>query len=112
MLGKIIECLLINTIIVLFCQLRFHGFETKKHLTLNQLTYPLKLQNGPEGDSSGFEKNPFLQKSELIEPSTEDMKHMAYMLANITEYLDSQPQSALSIVSQQMGWLFQRNVPK
>ena len=34
------------------------------------------------------------------------------MLANITEVMDVTPEQALTIVSQEMGWLYSRDVPK
>lgn len=48
----------------------------------------------------------------LLEPNTADMKEMAFLLSNITDFLDSEPEKALSVASQQMAWCFQRNVPQ
>jgi hypothetical protein len=45
-------------------------------------------------------------------PNYEDMQHMAMILANMTDSLDSSPDVAMSIVSQQLGWLYSRDVPK
>jgi len=50
--------------------------------------------------------------SSMLPPTLEDMKEMAFILANITDHLDTQPEVALSVASQHMGWLFSRNVPK
>jgi hypothetical protein len=47
-----------------------------------------------------------------LPPSYEDMQHLAMVLANMTDSLDSAPDVAMSIVSQQLGWLYARNVPK
>lgn len=48
----------------------------------------------------------------LHSPNFDDMKYLAFLLANITEVMDTQPELALTIVSKQMGWLYSRNVPK
>jgi hypothetical protein len=48
----------------------------------------------------------------LIEPNFEDMKEMAFILANITEHLDTKPELSLSVLSQKMGWLYSRDIPK
>ena len=48
----------------------------------------------------------------LLEPNKVDMKQMAFVLRNITEFLDAEPEKALSVASQNMGWCFQRNVPQ
>lgn len=47
-----------------------------------------------------------------IPPNFEDMKVLATILANITDTLDTQPELALSIASQKMGWLYARDVPQ
>ena len=47
----------------------------------------------------------------LLEPSKADMRQLAFILANVSDSLDQQPEAALSIVSQNMGWLFARDVP-
>jgi len=45
--------------------------------------------------------------------STEaDIQKLAFILANVTDHLESAPAIALSILSQEMGWLYSRNVPK
>ena len=48
----------------------------------------------------------------LLEPNKVDMKQMAIVLSNITEFLDVEPEKALSVASQNIGWCFQRNIPK
>ena len=48
----------------------------------------------------------------LMEPTFADMKEMAYLLANVTEHLDTQPELAMTVASQRMGWLYSRDVPK
>lgn len=53
-----------------------------------------------------------LNSAVLLEPNDEDMRQYAFILANVTDHLDSKPESALSIASNEMGWLLQRNVPK
>lgn len=47
----------------------------------------------------------------LVEPNMEDMKKVAQVLANITDYLYEQPGLAMKVVSDNMGWLYSRNVP-
>ena len=51
-------------------------------------------------------------KSNLLPPSFDDMNRLAYILSNVTERLGTAPESAMSIVSEEMDWLFQRDVPK
>jgi len=41
-----------------------------------------------------------------------DIQKLAFILANVTDHLESSPAVALSILSQEMGWLYSRNVPK
>ena len=48
----------------------------------------------------------------LMEPTFADMKEMAFLLANVTEHLDTQPELAMTVASQRMGWLYSRDVPK
>lgn len=48
----------------------------------------------------------------LVAPNREDMHHLAYLLANMTDHLDTAPEVALTIASQEMGWLFSKDVPK
>lgn len=55
---------------------------------------------------------PFPEKEPLLEPTFDDMKQVAFILANITEFLDVQPEKALTVASKHMGWLYARNVPK
>jgi hypothetical protein len=47
-----------------------------------------------------------------IAPTFDDMKVLATILANVTDNLDSQPDVAFTIASQNMGWLYSRNVPQ
>lgn len=47
----------------------------------------------------------------LLPPTFDDMKKMAFLLANVSDSLDTNPEVALSLASQNMGWLFARNVP-
>lgn len=53
-----------------------------------------------------------LQEERLSPPNREDMHHLAYLLANMTDHLDTAPEVALTIVSQEMGWLFSKDVPR
>jgi hypothetical protein len=53
-----------------------------------------------------------LSAPSLPDPTETDMRRYAFLLANITDCLDSKPESALSLASQEMGWLLHRNVPK
>ena len=48
----------------------------------------------------------------LLDPTKEDMKELAFMLNNITQALDKEPEKAFTIASTRMGWCFQRNVPQ
>jgi hypothetical protein len=41
-----------------------------------------------------------------------DTLKMAFILANITDHLQTQPEVALSIASQELGWLYSVNVPE
>lgn len=50
--------------------------------------------------------------NKLIPPNFEDMKQFAFILANITEHIDSSPELVLSIASKEMGWLYARDIPK
>lgn len=52
-----------------------------------------------------------LTGTKLIEPTIEDMKVVAKILANITEYLYEKPGLAMKVVSDNMGFLYSRNVP-
>ena len=47
-----------------------------------------------------------------ILPNERDMEHLAFILANMTDCLDAAPEQALTIASQEMGWLYARDVPK
>ena len=51
------------------------------------------------------------QQSQLMAPNLDDMKRMAFLLANVSDVLDTNPEVALSLASQNMGWLFARDVP-
>lgn len=42
--------------------------------------------------------------------STPDMKHLAFLLANISDHIDTNPALAVSTVTREMGWLYSRNV--
>jgi hypothetical protein len=52
------------------------------------------------------------EDNKLLPPTFDDMKQFAFILANITEFIDSSPELALSIASKEMGWLYARDVPK
>ena len=56
--------------------------------------------------------SPGTQDLNILEPTFEDMKQMAFILSNVTEHLDTQPELALSVASANIGWLLQRQVPK
>ena len=47
----------------------------------------------------------------LLAVTKDDMKEMAFVLNNITQALDNEPEKAFSIASTRMGWCFQRNIP-
>lgn len=48
----------------------------------------------------------------LKEPCFEDMKTMAVILSNITDFIDTKPGTAMKVITDNMGWLYSRNVPK
>ena len=48
----------------------------------------------------------------LLPTTFADMKEMAFILAQITEHLDTDPGKAMTVASQRMGWLYARNVPQ
>ena len=50
--------------------------------------------------------------NKLREPTFEDMKTIAVILSNITDHIDTQPGTAMKVVTENMGWLYSRNVPK
>lgn len=58
-----------------------------------------------------MKKNEDKLKKKLLAPTVDDMKRMAFILANVSDALDTNPEVALSIGSQNMGWLFARDVP-
>lgn len=72
-----------------------------KHADAGRLDRSFRL-----GDS------PFDPKKSSIVPVNEaDMKYVAYLLANLTEHLDTSPEKALTLASQNMGWLYSRDIP-
>lgn len=50
--------------------------------------------------------------SDQVDSTEADIQKLAFILANVTDHLESAPAVALSILSQEMGWLYSRNVPK
>lgn len=50
--------------------------------------------------------------SDQADSTEADIQKLAFILANVTDHLESAPAIALSILSQEMGWLYSRNVPK
>lgn len=48
--------------------------------------------------------------NKLIDPSHKDMMKYSYILGNITSHMSREPEKAMSIVSQDLGWLLARNV--
>ena len=62
----------------------------------------------PDSSSSSVAPRP----TTLLEPTFADMKEMAFILANITEHLDTQPEVSITVASQRMGWLYSRDIPK
>jgi hypothetical protein len=48
----------------------------------------------------------------LMDPTFDDMKEMGIILADISDCLEKEPEKAISIASQKMGWLYARNLPK
>lgn len=88
-------------------------------LLIKSPSSPNNLPNFAEDDPLGNMKpiyNPdsssISVSTPLLEPTFADMKEMAFILANITEHLDTQPEVAITIASQRMGWLYSRNIPK
>jgi folate-binding protein YgfZ len=65
--------------------------------------------NIPPYDSVEYNED---SMNKLPEPTITDMKQFTYILANITDNLEKgKPESALSTVSQQIGWLLSHNIP-
>ena len=56
--------------------------------------------------------NGYCNGSELLEPNYEDMKKIAFLLANISESIGTDPQLAFTSASAEIGWLLSRNIPK
>jgi len=75
----------------------------------------VKIGNGRMGSSSlsSSTSNNINQitGTKLVEPNMQDMKVVAQILANITDYLYEKPGLAMKVVSDNMGWLYSRNVP-
>ena len=68
----------------------------------------------PLGDDTGRKKLVDIEGpmgGRLLTPTKTDMKEMAFVLSNITDALDTEPERAFSVASTRMGWCFQRNVP-
>ena len=74
--------------------------------------YPLSSQQEVLQQQVDAEVQQQKAKSALPDPSFADMKRLAFILANITTQLESEPAGALSTASQEMGWLLSRNVPR
>ena len=88
-------------------------------LSLSLSSIPNKIPNFAEDDPLGNMRpvyNPdndiSSPRQTLLEPTFADMKEMAVILANITEHLDTQPEIAMTVASQRMGWLYSRDIPK
>ena len=80
------------------CSNSFIGFDH-----FNTISYKTKFFNQFSSTSS---------PTALLPPTREDMKQFGYILANVTDNIDSSPEIALSITSKNMGWLYTRNIPK
>ncbi len=48
--------------------------------------------------------------NKLIEPSQMDVMKYSHILGNITNHMRKEPEKAMSVVSQDLGWLLARNV--
>ena len=48
--------------------------------------------------------------NKLIETSQMDVMKYSYILGNITNHMRKEPEKAMSVVSQDLGWLLARNV--
>lgn len=66
----------------------------------------IKIQADFGGEKTNVNSNQGLQ-----EITIDDMKKMATILSNITEYLYEKPNVAIKIASDNIGWLYSRNVP-
>jgi hypothetical protein len=89
-------------------------FSEEPTLPLNQISNQ-KLLNLNELDNTGNsdeENKKMYMNRQLMEPTFDDMKEMALILANITEHLDTNPELSLTVLSQKMGWLYSRDIPK
>jgi hypothetical protein len=51
------------------------------------------------------------EQKKVLEPTFEEMKKVAFILANVSDSLDTNPEIALTVCSQNMGWLFARDLP-
>lgn len=73
-------------------------------------SHSLVIVKSSSSSNSGA-TNDIRMGTKLIEPNAEDMKVVAQILANITDHLYEQPGLAMKVVSNNMGWLYSRNVP-
>jgi len=71
----------------------------------------VKIGNGRMAISSTSNNINQITGTKLVEPNMQDMKVVAQILANITDYLYEKPGLAMKVVSDNMGWLYSRNVP-
>ena len=74
--------------------------------------YPLSSQQEVLQQQVDAEIQQQKAMSALPDPTFADMKRLAFILANITTQLETEPAGALSTASQEMGWLLSRNVPR
>jgi hypothetical protein len=102
--------------VFVICLTGIQSLNSKAILTLKQRKYWLSPNS--DFNSNQFNQPNVLQnmdgitKREMLEPTVDDMKTFTLILANITEFIDFKPEVAMSIVTKNMGWMYQRNIPK
>lgn len=56
------------------------------------------------------EKLPSEESPQYLPLTVDDMERFAFILSNISNHIDIRPEVAISIASQEMGWLYSRNI--
>lgn len=90
----------------------FRIIPTSSHL---RLFNKLELKEVQNDAVNTFSDDPLLddiQNNGLKPPNFDDMRHLAFVLANVTDCLQHAPEDAITIASKQLGWFFTRDIPK
>ena len=90
---------------------RPHTAAIRSAVPLNALKY-VKFGKGMDSTRKLVDVDTPVNGGKMLEPTQNDMKQMAFVLNNITAHLEAEPEKALTVASQHMGWCFQRNVPQ